>query len=154
MRKTFATWATDKLNDPDFYLITPDLGFGVLEPLKSHPRFFNVGIREELAVDIAIGLALAKKRPYVYGIATFILYGALEQIRNYLIGQQLPIVIVGCGRDMTYDKLDMSHWAIDDVKVLEAVGDIEIYTPINEEHFERFLDLSWEKKKPMYLRIP
>jgi transketolase len=143
MRRTFINLLTDE------YLIVPDVGYGVVEVFHDkHPdKFINVGICEQLAINIAVGLALSGKKVYVYGIATYILYRALDQIRNYVSHLKLDITIVGTGKDMTYKGLDSSHWAIDDKRI---IGDMmPIYEPETEDEMKEIMSLSG----PKYIRI-
>ena len=69
--------------DLDIFLITPDLGFAVLEPfVEEFPdRFLNCGIAEQNAIGIAAGLALKGKKPYVYSIIPFGVSRPYEQIK-------------------------------------------------------------------------
>ena len=131
--------------DKDIYLITPDMGYGILEPFqKKFPdRFINVGIAEQTAINVAVGLALSGKKPYVYGILTFTLYRAFEQIRNYMCHLQLNIGIIGVGKDMTYDKLDYSHHAMDDQSIF---GSLEILVC-------GWPSIFFKLKAPRYMRL-
>ena len=84
MRNTFVKTLV-KLAEQDerIFVITPDLGFSVLEEFeeKFPNRFLNVGIAEANAVSIASGLALSGKIVYVYSIMPFVTMRPFEQIR-------------------------------------------------------------------------
>ena len=56
--------------DKDIYLLTADLGYNSFENFKNlfPKRFINVGVAENNLVGIACGLALRKKKVYVYSI--------------------------------------------------------------------------------------
>ena len=79
------------------WLLTGDLGYGFLHPFadKFPDRFTNCGVIEQSMIGIACGLALAGKKPYVYSTSTFLIFRALEQIRNDIIHQKLDVVLVG-----------------------------------------------------------
>ena len=75
MRSTFVNCLLQRARiDERIYLITPDLGFSVLEKFAHEfpERFLNVGIAEQNAVGVAAGLALSGKVVYVYSIIPFI----------------------------------------------------------------------------------
>jgi len=152
MRKTFSAWASDRIDDEHMWLLTPDVGYGILNKFIGHPRFVNTGLSEELTMNMAIGLALSGKNVYIYSIATFLIYGAYEQIRNYVVRLNLPITIIGCGKDMTYKSLDHSHWAIDDTDALKAIGFKHIVTPNDTTEFVYVLDRTMAGE-PWYVRI-
>ena len=74
--------------DPNVFLITGDLGFGVLEKFQSTlpGQFINAGVAEQGMVSLAAGLASTGKRVFVYSIGNFNTLRALEQIRNERYG--------------------------------------------------------------------
>ena len=87
MRRDFANLLhTEMSTNPDIYLITGDLGYGLWDKVKDdYPdRFFNVGSSEMAMMGMAIGLAMDGKIPYVYSITPFAIYRPFEMIRNYL----------------------------------------------------------------------
>ena len=83
MRDTFIK-ALEELaaRDPRIFLITGDLGFGVLNRFaERHPhQFLNAGVAEQNMTGLATGLALEGR--IVYSIANFPTLRPLEQIRN------------------------------------------------------------------------
>ena len=75
MRKTFIKTLIEQAKKDDrIFLITPDLGYSVLEGFKElfPNRFLNVGIAEQNAIGIASGLALSGYVVYVYSIIPFV----------------------------------------------------------------------------------
>ena len=84
MRKTFITTLIELAEkDKDIVLITPDMGFSVLEPFfeKFPERSINCGIAEQNAISLASGMALMGKKPYVYTIIPFLVERAFEQVK-------------------------------------------------------------------------
>jgi transketolase C-terminal domain/subunit len=53
----------------------------------------------------AVGMAMEGKIPIVYSITPFAIYRPFELIRNYLSHEQIPVKIVGGGRDKQYGYL-------------------------------------------------
>lgn len=146
MRKEFALLMLDQMMfDDRIRVITADLGFGVLDDIKEkYPdRFYNVGAAEQLMVGVAIGMAENGLIPVCYSMSTFLLYRPFEFLRNYLNHENIPVKLVGSGRDRDYAHDGISHWAHDDEAVLAALPNIDIYKPISVDHliaqFPRFL---------------
>jgi transketolase len=85
--------------DERIYVVTPDLGYSVLEPFEhTFPdRFLNVGIAEQKAIGIAAGLALSGKIVYVYSIIPFITARCYEQIKMDCAYMNANVRIVGVG---------------------------------------------------------
>jgi transketolase len=100
MRNTFVKTLV-KLAEQDerIFVITPDLGFSVLEEFeeKFPNRFLNVGIAEANAVSIASGLALSGKIVYVYSIMPFVTMRPFEQIRVDIAYMNTNVRLVGVG---------------------------------------------------------
>ena len=100
---------------------------------------------------MAAGLAMEEKIPIIYSITPFILYRPFEFLRNLVNKENIPVKIVGSGRDKDYGALGFSHYATDDEKVLSSLENIEIYKPDTPEEIdiENFL----YNKKPCYLNL-
>src|SRR4030043_237998 len=82
--------------DKNIYFLTGDLGYSFFEEIKDKfpQRFINCGIMEQSMVGIAAGLALSGKKPYCYSTVPFLVYRALEQIRDDVCYQNLDVKLV------------------------------------------------------------
>src|SRR3990167_546756 len=82
------------------YLICVDLGYKVFNELfvEFPDRVINSGAAEQAALDVAIGLALDGKIPFVYSITPFLLYRPFEALRTYINYEKIPVKLVGSGR--------------------------------------------------------
>ncbi len=151
MRKTLVQKLIE-LDDENTYFLTADVGFGVLEPLrdKMGDRFINVGLAEQSMIGIAAGLALSGKKVYTYTMCAFYLR-ALEQIRNDICYQDLPVTMIGVGTGYDYEYLGTTHFALEDEEIIGSLRNIEIGTPNNTEQLKDIL--SELPERPRYLRL-
>ena len=154
MRKEFATFLHKEMSYNDnIVLLTGDLGYGLWDRIKiDYPdRFYNVMSSEQLMVGAAVGLAMEGFIPIVYSITPFAIYRPFELLRNYLHHENIPVKIVGGGRDKDYGYLGFSHWAEEDIKILSTLPDIKLYKPENptESIYQDFL----YNCKPSYLNL-
>lgn len=139
----------------DVIVLTADLGFGLLDHIKTSfkDRFFNVGAAEQLLIGAAVGIADAGKIPVCYSMSSFILYRPFEFLRNYVSYEKIPIKLIGSGRDKDYHHDGISHWAHDDEVVLNALPNIQIYKPQSilqlENQWKDFLF----SNQPAYLNL-
>lgn len=94
----------------DIWLLTGDLGWGMLDKImRDFPeRAINVGASEQAMLGIAVGLSLQNKVAFCYTITSFYLRAA-ETIGLYLDGEQVPVKLVGSGRDDSYKDDGPSH---------------------------------------------
>ena len=154
MRKEFASFLHSEMSyNENIVLITGDLGYGLWDKIKiDYPdRFYNVMSSEQLMVGAAVGLAMEGFIPIVYSITPFTIYRPFELLRNYLNHENIPVKIVGGGRDKDYGYLGFSHWAEEDIKVLSTLENIQLFKPKNltDKLCKEFL----YSQKPSYLNL-
>jgi transketolase len=127
MRKLFVDLLFEEMKKNDkIYLLTGDIGYGVLDKIRDTfpSRFKNVGCSEQLMIGIAIGLYYEGYIPICYSITPFVIYRPFEMIRNYVNNENIPIKLVGTGRNKDYMYLGFTHWAEDDIEILKPFTNI------------------------------
>jgi transketolase len=156
VRKQFAKLLHNEMSvNPDIYLITGDLGYGLWDEIQNdYPdKFMNVGSSEMVMMGVGIGLAMEGKIPFVYSITPFAIYRPFEMIRNYLNHENIPVNIIGGGRNKDYGYLGFSHWAEDDIEIMNSFKNIRIMHPNTDEDLnQNFIDII-HNKKPTYLNL-
>lgn len=154
MRRRFQELLTKEMKiNKDIFLLVGDVGYKVFDHLRDEfpERVINPGAAEQLMIGMGVGLALDGKIPVCYSITPFVLYRPFEFIRNYLHHEQIPVKLVGSGRDDDYGPCGFSHYACEDTKVLEALPNIEVFRPqsADEVDIKKFLYSS----KPSYINL-
>ena len=142
-------------NRPDIIVLTADLGFGILDTIKDTfpTRFYNVGAAEQLLIGAAVGLAENKFIPVCYSMSSFILYRPFEFLRNYVNAENIPVKLIGSGRDKDYIHDGLSHWAEDDELVLRSLPNIKIYKPKDNDELQRIFVEFLYSEEPCYLNL-
>jgi|TARA_R110002050_G_scaffold32108_3_gene82796 transketolase len=154
MRKEFASFLHEEMSHNEkIILLTGDLGYGLWDKVRlDYPdRFYNVMSSEQLMIGTAVGLAMEGFIPLAYSITPFLLYRPFELLRNYLHHEQIPVKLIGGGRDKDYGYLGFSHWAEEDIKVLSTLENIQLYKPKEGSNliYKEFL----YNEKPSYLNL-
>ena len=116
-------------------------------------RFFNVGVAEANMVDIAAGLALSGFRVIVNSFAVFLTLKAMEQVRNVVAYNSLPVILTGsyAGLSDSYD--GASHQAVEDIAVMRAIPNLNVVVPADVEELRAALTEILKLSTPTYLRI-
>lgn len=156
MRKELAKLLLNEIKlNPNIYLITGDLGYGLWDEIRDifPSRFFNVGSSEMAMMGMAVGLAMDGKIPFVYSITPFAIYRPFEMIRNYINHENIPVKILGGGRDNEYGYLGFSHWASEDIAALSIFENIKLFKPHNQNELENAFSFSINNTSPVYINL-
>jgi len=156
MRKAFVRKLTQLVDkNKDIYLLTGDLGFSVFDEFKEifPDNYLNVGLSEANMIGMAAGLALAGKQVFVYSIIPFVTLRCLEQIRNDLCYQRLPVKIIGTGEGLSYGTAGTTHHALEDIAIMSALPEMTVIAPGDPIEVECTIEESLELKGPCYIRL-
>jgi len=156
MRKEFSN-AMEQLvvEDDSIVFITGDLGYNALENLKAKlgKRFINAGVAEQNMVGVAAGFAHKGYKVFCYSIAPFIVYRCLEQFRNDVCFNKLPVFLVGNGGGYGYGIMGSSHHAIEDIACLSGMQNMKAWVPAFADEIEPVLRQITQEARPAYLRL-
>lgn len=95
-----------------------------------HPdRAINVGIREQLLVNVGAGMALTGMRPVVHTFGTFLVERAFEQVKLGFGHQGVGGVLVGAGGSFDASATGRTHQAPGDVALLDTLPDVTVHAP-------------------------
>lgn len=142
-------------DNPKFIFLTGDLGFNILEPLRDKlgNRFINCGIAEQNMVGVAAGLAMQGYRPWVYSIAPFLYARALEQIRNDVCFNNLPVTLIGNGGGYSYGIMGPTHHALEDYAIINSLPNIKTYFPAFKNTIDSLVSIINHSNNPNYIRL-
>ena len=156
MRKRFAELLKYEISsNSNVHLLTGDLGFGLFNSIRDDngDQFHNMGSAEQLMVGAAIGMSVVGKIPVCYSITPFLLYRPFEFIRNYLSHENIPVKLVGSGRDRDYSHDGFTHWSEDDQEILNVFPNIIQYRPNSIEELENNFQEFLYSDSPSYLNL-
>ena len=141
--------------DKNIILITGDLGFGVLESFqKKFPkRFINAGIAEQNMATVAAGLALEGNKVFIYSIGNFPTLRCIEQIRNDICYHNANVKILAVGSGFAYGTLGMTHHATEDLAIMRALPNMNVFTPCDFVSAEAVAEDLCKIQGPCYVRL-
>ncbi len=156
MRDTFVrTLLEIAKKDKNVYIITGDLGFGVLKPFWTElpDQIINAGIAEQNMTSIAAGLAMQGKIVYTYSIGNFPTLRCIEQIRNDCAYHNANVKVVCVGGGFVYGSLGMSHHATEDIAMMRSLPDVTVLAPGDLVEAEAATKAIYETPGTCYLRL-
>jgi transketolase len=141
--------------DDRIFLVTPDVGFSVLEKFRDEfpDRFVNVGIAEQNAIGVAAGLALSGYLPYVYTMIPFVTMRCFEQVRLDVAYMNLNVRLIGLGAGLTYGPQGATHHAIEDIAIMRALPNMTVCCPGDPIEARELIRHSFDYEGPIYFRL-
>ncbi len=142
-------------HDRNLFLITGDLGFGVLDGFADEfpDQYLNAGVAEQNMTGLAVGLALEGKTVFTYSIANFPTLRCLEQIRNDACYHAANVKIVAIGGGFAYGALGFSHHATEDLAVMRSMPQMTVVAPGDPAEVRAATKAIYQVRGPCYLRL-
>ena len=122
--------------------------------LADHPdRAINVGIREQLLLGVAGGLALTGLRPVVHSYSAFLVERAFEQIKLDLGHQGVSAVLAGVGASYDWAQGGFTHHSARDVALFDTIPGWRVEVPGHPDEVAAPLRRSFTSDDSVYLRL-
>jgi transketolase len=112
-----------------------------------------VGVAESNMIGVAAGLALGGYRPFVYSIVPFATLRCLEQIRNDVCYNNVPVTIVGVGGGYSYGPNGPTHHALEDIAAMRSLPNMTVVCPADPVEAELAVPAIGSHDGPAYLRL-
>ena len=155
MRERFAATACELLDqDRSVAVVLADISVSMFaEAAARHPdRVVNVGIREQLLVNVGAGMAMTGMRPVVHTFATFLVERGFEQVKLGFAHQGVGGVLVSAGASYDVSRGGRTHQAPGDVALLDTLPDWTIHVPGHPDEVDTLLRAAVAGDGTVYLR--
>lgn len=141
------------IEQEDIYIVSVDLAGKPFDSIKERypARFVPVGIAEQDSVAVSVGLALAGKRVIIYVFNPFLALRALDQIRNGICMNLLPITITAYGTGFSAD--GPTHYVTEDVALIKQCPGIKQVTVSDCDMAHAAFSHMIDHRNAMYLRF-
>ena len=151
MRDRFYRSAAAALeNDDRVAVVLAEIG---VSQMPKHPRLYNVGIREQLMIGVAAGLALEGYRPVAHSYTPFLVERPYEQIKLDLGHNDVGAVLVSTGASYDASTAGRTHQAPADVALLSALPGWTIDVPGHPDELESAFAQALAGDGRVYIRM-
>ena len=143
-------------NDERIVVIGADVTPSVLTSFfaEKHPdRFISVGIAEQNATTIAVGLALSGKIPFFSCYAAFATFRNADQLRISVCYNKANVKIVGGHAGVTVGPDGATHQMLEDIGLVRTLPNMVAVIPCDYEQAKKATVAIAEHIGPAYLRL-
>ena len=156
MRERFVATTSELLDaDPRLAVVLADISADQFAPAAAgHPgRVITVGIREQLLIGVAGGLALAGLRPIAHTFSSFLIERPFEQVKLDLGHQDVGAVLVSAGASYDMASMGRTHQAPGDVALLDTLDGWTIHVPGHPDEADTLLRAAAAAQGRVYVRL-
>lgn len=143
-------------DDKDIYVLTSDSrgSASMTNFANEYPKqFVEVGIAEQNLVGIAAGLATTGKKCFAASPACFLTMRSIEQVKVDVAYSNTNVKLIGISGGVSYGALGMSHHSLQDIAVMRAIPNMDIFLPADRFETEKLVRELVKYDKPAYIRM-
>lgn len=143
-------------DDKNIYVLTSDSrgSASMTNFANEFPKqFVEVGIAEQNLVGIAAGLATTGKKCFAASPACFLTMRSIEQVKVDVAYSNTNVKLIGISGGVSYGALGMSHHSLQDIAVMRAIPNMDIFLPADRFETEKLVRELVKYDKPAYIRI-
>lgn len=156
MRERFCSVTSDLLDrDERVAVVLADISVDRFLPAYArHPgRVINVGIREQLMVNVAAGMALEGMRPIAHTFAPFLIERSFEQVKLGFSHQGVGGILVSAGGSYDLPAYGRTHQTSSDVRLVASLPGWRIDVPGHPDEAEALLRDAVARDDAVYIRL-
>ena len=141
--------------DSSIFFLTGDMGAPALDQFRDQlpNNMIHCGISEQHMISFAAGLALEGNLPFCFTLAPFVTARCYEQIKCSVAAMNQPVVLIGLGPGLSYADAGPTHYATEDIAIIDALPNFRIFTPADHISVDHLTERCFSERLPTYIRI-
>lgn len=120
---------------------------------KFPDRFFSMGIAEQNATTVAVGMALSGKIPFFSSYAAFATFRNADQIRISICYNDANVKIAGGHAGVTVGPDGATHQMLEDIAMMRVLPNMTVVVPCDYEQAKKATIAVANMTGPAYLRL-
>jgi transketolase len=116
-------------------------------------RFFSIGIAEQNATTIAVGLSLSGKIPFFSSYSAFAAFRNADQLRISVCYNEANVKIGGGHSGITVGPDGATHQSLEEVSLLRTLPNMTLIVPADYEETRKATIAIGEMEGPAYVRF-
>lgn len=116
-------------------------------------RFFSIGIAEQNATTIAVGLALSGKIPFFSSYSAFSAFRNADQLRISVAYNNVNVKIGGGHSGITVGPDGATHQSLEEVSFLRTLPNMTVVVPCDYEETKKATIAAGESFGPTFIRF-
>ncbi len=157
MRKAYGEALADLgATNPDVVVLDADVSASTQTWMfaERYPeRFFNLGVAEANMINVAVGLALGGKIPFVNTFAFLISLRAAEEVRTCVAYAKTNVKMAAAYGGLSDSFDGPTHHSICDLAVMRSLPNITVLVAADSVEARKAVPVVAEYEGPVYLRV-
>jgi len=116
-------------------------------------RFLSIGIAEQNQMDVAAGLSLAGKIPFVTNYGVFLAGRSWDQIRNTVCYGNLNVKMGGAHGGISVGPDGATHQALEEISLMRCIPNMKVVVPADSNETKKATLAAAELFGPVYIRF-
>lgn len=142
--------------DPRVCVLDADLAESTLTKRfaeKFPDRFFDMGIAENNMTNVAAGMALSGRVPFIASYSMFLAGRSWDQIRNTVAYSTCNVKVAACHGGISVGKDGPTHQSVEDVSNMRSIPGMTILVPADYWQARRAVRWAAQHEGPVFLRF-
>jgi len=142
--------------NPDVVVMDADLSKSTMTNQfkeKFPERFFNIGIAEQDMVNVAAGMSLKGKIPFVTSYCVFLAGRACDQIRNTACYSNLNVKFGGAHAGISVGPDGATHQSLEDIAIMRVLPNMTVLAPADYWETKKAIIAAAEIDGPVFTRF-